>query len=529
MPFLEHLEDLRKTIVRILITLIIGVGVSFVFKNDLMELIRRPIDGVWSLQLNTALHKLPRPIDASLWERCTKAAADSTHLSPEQRTYFYETLASGNPDFIFHTQSIGYYRSALAVSGSAAQLDYIQGLPNISAEMREQLTALLQRYQESGGLAPDPAADTRRRLVFMQSLHPTEGFMLSFKLALYAGIALTLPVLLYFILQFVLPGLHKKERKVLYPALVIGFGLFFVGAVFAYAVVLPRALEFFSTYSGGMGISNDWRIGDYLSFTTQFVLIFGLAFELPVIVMALVVLDFLSYSTMAKSRSYAIIAILITAAVITPTPDAITLGLLAVPMYLLYEICIWLAWGVERNRRKKDALQRDQEEQEAHARIEQLKQQLRDQQSTTPLSPHTPDASAVTKPVSPDTTPLVASAPSLISYDDIDCEEEDTEVAEEDLQAHLAEYEEEQQYEYQEQYECEGGALHTNELADAQAKINAMLEDLRGESPADAPLDVEALEGGGGALNPDAEAEAAGGAPDDDDEEENLPPHPHQR
>ena len=356
-PFLEHLEDLRSTIIKILLTLIIGFSLCFGFRNNLMELMRAPIDGVWQLQLEKSLYGLPKKVSAGTWERATKAASDGNELSESQQQHFYSSLADGDLDFPFHVEAVKYYRTVIAVKGLKKQKAYIEAIPDISPEMKEQLVGLAESFDANKGLAPDPDSNSRKRTVFMQSLNPTEGFMLSFKLAMYAGIAVTFPFLLFFILQFILPGLHKNERKALWPALAIGFGLFLTGVFFSYLVVLPRVLEFFSTFSGEMGISNDWRIGEYISFATQFVLIFGVAFELPVVVMTLVVLGVMEYQIMAKSRAYAVIGILVIAAVITPTPDIMTLGLLAGPMYLLYELCIVLAWFVERKRRKQDAIE----------------------------------------------------------------------------------------------------------------------------------------------------------------------------
>jgi hypothetical protein len=114
-----------------------------------------------------------------------------------------------------------------------------------------------------------------------------------------------------------------------------------------------------------MGISNDWRIGEYISFATQFTLLFGVSFELPVVVMVFVKLGLLTYDTMSKTRSYAIVGIFIAAAVLTPTPDIPTMLLMASPMIILYEICIWLAYFD----RKKNRLA---EEQEAREREERL-------------------------------------------------------------------------------------------------------------------------------------------------------------
>lgn len=189
--------------------------------------------------------------------------------------------------------------------------------------------------------------------------------MLSMKLSLFAGVIVSFPLLLMYILQFVLPGLHSHEKKVLWPAMAVGFGLFLLGVSFAYFGVLPRALLFFSGWSGSLGVSNDWRIGEYISFAAQFTLLFGLSFELPVVVMVFVKLGLLTYETMSRTRSYAIVGIFVAAAVLTPTPDIFTLTLMALPMIVLYEICIWLAWF---DRRKN----RMQEEQEAREREERL-------------------------------------------------------------------------------------------------------------------------------------------------------------
>jgi hypothetical protein len=139
--------------------------------------------------------------------------------------------------------------------------------------------------------------------------------------------------------------------------------LFLSGVLFAFYVVCPRALEFFYTFSvemdqlsassGGAAPPDKliWERVEYVKFVCQFVLIFGACFELPVVVMALVKLDVLNYKVMKGSRAWAGIIICVVAAVITPTQDALTLGLLAVPMYVLYEICIWLAWWLEKRDR----------------------------------------------------------------------------------------------------------------------------------------------------------------------------------
>jgi len=185
----------------------------------------------------------------------------------------------------------------------------------------------------------------------LQILSPQEGFLMVMNLSLIAAVILAFPLLLFFLLQFILPGLKPAEKKAIFPAIGIGAGLFLLGACFAFYVVLPKALEFFYSFNEGLGMSNGWRLDAYVKFATRFILLFGVAFELPVIVMVLVKLDFLNYKLMSTTRSYAIVAIAIFAAVVTPTPDPFTMLVLAGPLYVLYETCIWLAYFMEKKDR----------------------------------------------------------------------------------------------------------------------------------------------------------------------------------
>nr|MCU0780086.1 twin-arginine translocase subunit TatC [Akkermansiaceae bacterium] len=360
-PFLEHLEDLRMTITKIIATLVVTMIACFAFHKDLMEVMRRPVDKVWETktikQLPTPRDGAAKPLTVELWEEA-KAVDRAIHsLGPSERTAFFAQLE--NPDLVFHARSVGLLRACLAVpeKNRAAFLDALGAEPELTA----QVLALVKK-------APETEMDNRGNLRFMSALKPTETFVLSMKLSFFAGIVLAFPLLLGFILQFVLPGLHSNEKKALWPALGIGFGLFLAGVLFAYFVVLPRALGFFYQWGGDMGVSNDWRIGEYITFATQFTLLFGVAFELPVVVMFLVMLGILNYPIMAKTRRYAIVAIFVAAAILTPTPDVLTLGLMAAPMVVLYEICIWLAWFLSR----KERLREEREKQERQAYLASL-------------------------------------------------------------------------------------------------------------------------------------------------------------
>ena len=347
-PFLEHLEDLRVMITRIVITLLISMLVCFSFQDELMRIIRKPVDEVMTIH---QAKMLPKEVETEAWDQARKIEHAVAGLAPENASYVLSQFDEKTRKLV---EAVRLLR-ATAVLPAEKRTDFLQQAKTEPA-MAELVTTLL-----ANGAQPD--IDARGNLQMMSVLTPTEPFMLSMKLAFFAGIVMAFPLLLLFILQFVLPGLHAHEKKVMWPAMAIGFGLFLMGVFFAYFAVLPRALTFFFEWGLSMGVSNDWRIGEYVTFATQFTLLFGVSFELPVVVMVMVKLGLLTYESMSRTRSYAILAIVVAAAIITPTPDAFTLCLMAVPMILLYEICIWLAWfDAKKLRQAEEAEERERME-----------------------------------------------------------------------------------------------------------------------------------------------------------------------
>ena len=192
-------------------------------------------------------------------------------------------------------------------------------------------------------------------------IKPTEAFTVTLKICFYAGIIASFPLLLVFIGEFVFPGLNEREKKLILPVVSAGFLLFIGGVLFAYYGVNRRALEFFYHFGKERGIEFDLRFQYYVGFITQLTLVFGLCFELPVVVMAFVKLELLSYKLMKETRSYAIVIIFIISALITPTTDVFTLSLLAGPMIVLYELCIWMAFFIERKRLRAEAAELEAE------------------------------------------------------------------------------------------------------------------------------------------------------------------------
>lgn len=177
----------------------------------------------------------------------------------------------------------------------------------------------------------------------LQSLGVADSMTISLKLSFYAGLVLAFPALLYFLSQFLFPGLNRRERRLVLKVTLVGFVLFLAGIWFGFFIVLPAALEFFFNDAKMMQWVPTWTVGEYYSFATRLVLAFGLSFELPVVVLSLVKIGILSPNKMKTTRPHAVVVIAVFSAIMTPTSDIFTLLLMTAPMFLLYESCIWLA------------------------------------------------------------------------------------------------------------------------------------------------------------------------------------------
>lgn len=340
-PFLDHLEDLRTTLTKIVITLLVSTIICWIFKDKILDVISRPVEQVWVSQ---QAEKLPKEFTVEEWEEIKKAESGASRLSIEQKKQYYAHYS--NPKMEYYASAYSYYYAAMQLPDDERRMEWIAKL-----ELPEEQYSLVTRILEK---KPSLQLHAKNSMVEMKSFKPTETFMLSFKLAFFAGLVISLPLLLWYILEFILPGLHSKEKKVMWPAMLVGFGLFLSGCTFAYFVVLPQAIGFFFKFGESLGVQDQWRIGYYAGFVTQFTLVFGLAFELPVIVIALVKVGLINYTIMAKTRSYAVVAIVVIAAAITPGSELLSLCLLAVPMYLLYEASILYAYFDEKKQRKQE-------------------------------------------------------------------------------------------------------------------------------------------------------------------------------
>lgn len=171
---------------------------------------------------------------------------------------------------------------------------------------------------------------------------PTEAFFTEMKVAFVAGIFVASPYIFYQIYQFVAPGLYSHERRWIAPIAFFSALFFTAGAVFGYFVVFPFGFEFFASYSNDI-LTFTPKLDDYFDFVVKLLVAFGIVFELPLFLFFLARLGIVTYKGLRKKRKYAVLAAFVLAAALTP-PDAVSQTMMAVPLVLLYEVGIWLAY-----------------------------------------------------------------------------------------------------------------------------------------------------------------------------------------
>lgn len=182
------------------------------------------------------------------------------------------------------------------------------------------------------------------------ALTPLEPFSVRLKTSFVIGVFVGGPVIFYQLWRFITPGLTIKERRFALPFVALSQIMFAVGIAFSY-LVIPYGLRTLLGF-GGPGIEPLLSASEYLSFFLMLSVAFGLVFELPLILIFLSLVGVVNSASLRRARPYAILTSVVAAAFITPTNDAITLFFMAGPMVIFYELSIWVAWLIERSRRR---------------------------------------------------------------------------------------------------------------------------------------------------------------------------------
>jgi sec-independent protein translocase protein TatC len=182
----------------------------------------------------------------------------------------------------------------------------------------------------------------------------TEAFTTYIKVSMFGGIFLTVPFIMVQIWLFMSPGLYSNERRAILPFFIFAPFLFVAGACFSFFVFIPLAWKFFLSFespatAGGLPIILEARVAEYLSLTTTFILSFGLAFQLPIVLGLMGKLNLIQAKALARFRKWALVLILCVAALLAP-PDVLSQVALAIPLYCLYEISVWLVTWMQRGK-----------------------------------------------------------------------------------------------------------------------------------------------------------------------------------
>ena len=305
-PFLEHLEDLRRALLRCVVVILVALLVCLFTVDKIASILEYPI---------RRMHLLDKPKPTVTFQ------LGAVRFGP------YEVSRD---------------QFAVLPPGDTPHVVYKVGVTKIG---EEQVVTL----------KPDPQGDPGVSRIKLRNLNPAEGFMVAFHIALYASFVVSAPFWLYFLGQFLLPALHVRERRFLFTWLGWGVLLFMLGVLLTYFILLPLALRASIQYSALLGFdAYEWRADEYIRFTCKFLLGMGLGFQFPLVVLTLVKLGILGYRQLAHFRRHVIVGSFIVGAILT-TPEVITQVAMAVPLCLLYEICIWLAWFWERKKRRQEA------------------------------------------------------------------------------------------------------------------------------------------------------------------------------
>jgi sec-independent protein translocase protein TatC len=325
--FLEHLEDFRWVLIKSVVAFVLGMLICLFGANNVVAILKWPLSHNPMRSLARAC-KIPLPY-SSLYHHSTNQVA----------------IVS------FGTNQLGNFDIAPALQKSLN----LGTNPVVAVQIEPMMIGTNQVLGWSVSPGPGTIPDDSRLNIELINLSPAGAFFVAFQVAFYGGMVLASPFILYFIASFVFPALRFHERKHVYRALFFGGGLFLTGIAFCYFILMPVALAAAQLYANWMGFSSfQWRAEDYISFVCKFMLGMGLGFELPVVILTLVKIGVVKYSTLAKARRYMIVINLILGAVLT-TPEPITMIVMFVPLQFLYEITVWIAWYWDRQEGKREA------------------------------------------------------------------------------------------------------------------------------------------------------------------------------
>ena len=327
-PFLDHLEDLRWTVMKVVVAIVVGMLIALIGSPYIVKFLTYPLNSAQQIQ--------------------------QVNSNPDKRMIPIK-LGDGVAFHVRESDLKEWVEEGLLVK-DANQTELITALrliPSPSSLDDNGTKYSMQLHVDTNGTDRVPWE------VELKAYGPLKSFFIALKIGLYGGLTISMPFVIYFLAQFVLPALRINEKQWLFKLSGFGAGLFMLGVVFCYLIIMKVALWASVGFANMLGFGADeWQAEEYISFVCKFMVGMGLAFQMPVILLFLVRVGILDYKKLSEFRMYAVVANLVIAAVITPTGDPFTLSLVAVPLQLLYELSTLIAWFWH----KKEAAEKEDEE-----------------------------------------------------------------------------------------------------------------------------------------------------------------------
>lgn len=300
LSLVEHLDELRTRLIYCLIAFAVSFGFTYWQNDRILDIVNKPVKDAQAI------------------------SGDKRSQDPLEQSALFE-------------RRVGEMARALDPALVVIQKQVRDGAD------RRVLAEAIRRLRAASEATPTA---TGRRPI---TLGVTEPFLTTFKVAGYAAILLVLPFLLYQLYAFVLPAFTPKERKAVLPMLLLVPVLFVAGVLFGYFVAMPRAADFLLNFNDD-NFDILLRAQDYYSFAVMFLGAVGLMFQVPVGVLILTRLEIVSTRQLRRNRGYIVLGIAVLAAVVTPTPDPVTMLISMMPLLVLFELSILLAAALERRR-----------------------------------------------------------------------------------------------------------------------------------------------------------------------------------
>ncbi len=327
MSFLEHLDELRKRLVKSVLILVAAFMLCFYFSNGiynflsipirkaLSEVERRqlPVSGITGVEQLRSITEINEG-DSGRYTIGVDTAVGATVLPAGTSVGAQVARDAEGKIGLFTTEPI-FTNNAIVPKGVRLPLEYIDDMAK-----------------------SQPNADSR-----MTVTTAPESFTLLVTVSLYAAIALALPLLLWQIWGFISPALYRHERSYVTPFIGLSTISFVLGAAFAYYILFPPAVNFLLNVGAGE-FQFQLRATDYLDFITIIMLAMGLIFQMPAITYVLARIGIVSAGLLIRSWKISLVVILIVAAIVSPTADVVNMMLFATPMMALYVVSIFIAW-----------------------------------------------------------------------------------------------------------------------------------------------------------------------------------------